>query len=99
MCEFFSQFSNLQCVSKKDEQIVSEIINKLWNYVSSSEDVQIIEPALKALSCFLIGQMSLKQIPNKYKENLKFPPKIDVTSIDVNKIKPEDVLTYIPGTN
>lgn len=98
LCEFFSQFSNLRCISKRDEQIVSEIITKLWNYVSSSKDIQIIEYALKALSYFMIGQMSLKQLPKKYKENLNIPPEIVKTLVDIDKMKAEDVLPYIPGT-
>lgn len=48
-------------------KISEKVLTKLWEYVTKSSDVQIIEAALKALSCFNLEQIS-QHLPEVYKE-------------------------------
>jgi hypothetical protein len=43
-----------------------------------------------------VGKMSLKTLPECYRQKLKVPASYAKTPVDAAR-KPEDVLTYIPG--
>ncbi|GLV43443.1 uncharacterized protein CBL_03985 [Carabus blaptoides fortunei] len=95
-CEFLSEFSNLRSTSIEQQNAITDVINKLWQYITISDSVEIINAALKSMACFNVEQITLKQLPARYRQNLKLPKEYAKTPIDAAR-KPENVLPYIPG--
>lgn len=96
LCEFLSKYSKLRSETIEQDENITNVVEKLWHYVSYSEDAEVVAAALKSLSCFDLDQIKLKSIPDVFRQNLKLPASYVKTPIDAAQ-KPEEVLPYIPG--
>ncbi|XP_021931343.1 focadhesin isoform X2 [Zootermopsis nevadensis] len=96
LCNFFGCVLSMQCSGKEYDTLVSEVVTKLWSYVVTSKDVEVISAALNVLSKTDMEKMSLKTLPACYRQGLKLPTSYAKTPVDAAR-KPEDVLPYIPG--
>ncbi|XP_023716355.1 focadhesin isoform X3 [Cryptotermes secundus] len=96
LCNFFGCVLSMQCSGQEYDKLVSEVVIKLWSYVSANKDVEVLSAALNVLSKADMGKMSLKTLPECYRQKLKLPASYAKTPVDAAR-KPEDVLTYIPG--
>nr|CAD7266882.1 unnamed protein product [Timema shepardi] len=96
LCEFFAAIPSLHTPSIDYEKLVIEASTKLWMYVSTSNQLEVITAALRALSKFNLENLSLKSLPECYRQKLKLPSSYAKTPVDAAR-RPEDVLPYIPG--
>ncbi|XP_012286598.1 focadhesin isoform X2 [Orussus abietinus] len=95
VCEFFGDIPlNPQSIQTY-EKLVTEIVTKLWGYVSSSGDSEIMESALKALSAYQLEHIPLKSLAVEFRENLVMPKEYAKTPMEAAR-NPADVLPYIP---
>ncbi|XP_043255223.1 focadhesin [Colletes gigas] len=98
LCELFgdvTSYPSSQSVKEYDE-LIDDIITNLWKYVTYN-DVRVIKAALNALSSFRIEHIPLKTLPEIFRCHLVLPAAHATTPLDEIK-KPEDVLSYIPGS-
>ncbi|XP_067002022.2 focadhesin [Anabrus simplex] len=95
-CEFLGVVPSIRCPTQEYEKLVVEVIMRLWSYVTNSEDISIVNAALSSLSKFNLDQLSLRTLPECYRQGLKLPSSYAKTPVDAAR-KPEDVLPYIPG--
>ncbi|XP_063226098.1 focadhesin isoform X2 [Bacillus rossius redtenbacheri] len=96
LCKFFGSIPSIRGSGPEFVKLVSEAVAKLWAYVSTSNSLEVIEAALKALSKFTLEDLTLKGLPECYRRDLKLPSAYAKTPVDAAR-KPEDVLPYIPG--
>jgi len=47
LCTFFGCVLSMQCSGQEYEKLVSEVVIKLWSYVSTNKDAEVISAALK----------------------------------------------------
>jgi hypothetical protein len=47
LCTFFGCVLSMQCSGQEYEKLVSEVVIKLWSYVSTHKDAEVISAALK----------------------------------------------------
>jgi len=47
LCTFFGCVLSMQCSGQEYEKLVSEVVTKLWSYVSTNKDAELISAALK----------------------------------------------------
>jgi hypothetical protein len=50
LCNFFGRALSMQCSGQEYDQLVSQVVTKLWTYVSTNTDVEVISAALKYVS-------------------------------------------------
>lgn len=97
LCELFADaafYTPSQGLEEYD-RLINNIVSKLWTYTTSN-DIKVINSALKALASYRLEQLSLKTLPLEFRCNLVLPAAYAKTPIDAVK-KPEDILPYIPG--
>lgn len=78
------------------EELLLDANKKLWHYCVMSDRKEIIGAALNGLKSYKLDEMTLKQIPDIYRENIILPSEYAKTPIDASR-NPIDVLPYIPG--
>jgi len=47
LCTFFGCVLSMKCSGQEYEKLVSEVVIKLWSYVSTNKDVEVVSAALK----------------------------------------------------
>ncbi|KAJ9599853.1 hypothetical protein L9F63_009893, partial [Diploptera punctata] len=95
LCDFFSCVLSMDCSGQEYDKLVAEIVTKLWSYISTSKNTEIITAAFKALSKAELEKLSLKTLPESYRQRLQLPSSYAKTPVDAAR-RPEDVLPYIP---
>lgn len=96
LCKLFSLVPTLRSSGTAYENLVNEVVAKLWSYITTSENLSVVKAAFEALSKFELAQLSLKTLPECYRQNLKLPREYAKTPVDAAR-RPEDVLPYIPS--
>lgn len=78
-------------------------MNRLWNFITGSNDVQIIQTAFRALRNFDFSELTLQHLPIVFYENVKLPREYQL-QIAASHSDPTnapltaaDVVPYIPG--
>lgn len=98
MCKFFGDIpSNPAHPEEEFDKLVSDVLTKLWKYAlyETTREIEVVEAAFQALASYTINKMNLIELPEQFKSNLSVPQKY--AGDKTQEIKPEDVLTYIPG--
>ncbi|KAJ4448220.1 hypothetical protein ANN_10234, partial [Periplaneta americana] len=95
LCDFFGCILNMQCSGQEYDKLVAEVITKLWSYVSMSKEQEVVSAAFRALAKADLEKLSLKTLPECYRQRLQLPAAYAKTPVDAAR-RPEDVLTYIP---
>lgn len=86
----------INCKSTEYIDFIDKTIITLWKYTGDSYKPSINIAAFDALSNYKCEMMTLKQFPDKYKEDVAVPSKLSKIQSD-ESLKPEDVLDYIPS--
>lgn len=47
LCTFFGCVLSMQCSGQEYEKLAAEVVGKLWSYVSTNKDAEVISAALK----------------------------------------------------
>lgn len=103
LCGFFGEVPLLKSPSNDYDLLFQEALNRLWNLVTNSIDVEIIKSALQALRNFDFTELSLQHIPSEFYNSIKLPREyqlqIAASHSDPNNppLTPADVIPYIPG--
>lgn len=103
LCKFFGEVPHLKSSSKEYEQLFNESLQRLWSFVTDSDDKHTIESALTALRNFDFAELTLKHIPLLYYEQIHIPKeyqkKLAAALDDPNSetLTVADVVPYIPG--
>ncbi|XP_055302054.1 focadhesin [Sitodiplosis mosellana] len=103
LCEFFGEVSSLKSASNEYDLLFCEALKRLWNFITNSEDIEIIRAALRALRNFDLTELTLKHIPHILFNNIKLPREYQIqiaaSHNDPNNdpLTISDVLPYIPG--
>lgn len=93
----------LKSSSIEYEQLFREALNRLWNIITDSGNVQIIRAAIRALKNFDFAELNLQYIPSLLFDNIKLPKEyqiqIGASQSDLNAapLTAVDVVPYIPG--
>lgn len=78
-------------------------MNRLWNFITESEDVEIIRAAFWALQNFDFTELTLQHVPNILYNNVKLPKEyqIEIAASHDNPnnvpLTAADIVPYIPG--
>lgn len=78
-------------------------MNRLWNSVTNSEDVEIVRAALRALQNYDFAALTLQHVPHILYDNIKLPREYQIqiaaSHSDSNKapLTAADVVPYVPG--
>lgn len=103
MCEFFGEVPLLKSASNEYDLLFQEALDRLWKFISNSNDIGIVQTALRALRNFDFSELTLKYIPSALYENIKIPKEYQIqiaaSHNDPNNIPltAADVVPYIPG--
>ena len=73
----------------------AEAIEKLWQFTVNSDDAEVIQAALKALGNFDFSEMTLRQIPDVFRQNLVIPSEYRQSEDNADSELP--LLPYVPG--
>uniref|UniRef100_A0A182R082 DUF3730 domain-containing protein n=1 Tax=Anopheles farauti TaxID=69004 RepID=A0A182R082_9DIPT len=71
LCRFFASVPLIKITSIEQERLVNHIIGTLWHYVTDYEDREIIEAALGTLKHFNPELLTLRQIPEVFRQGIE----------------------------
>lgn len=103
LCAFFGEVPLLRSSSNDYELLFREALDRLWNLITNSIDVEIIKCALRALWNFDFTELTLQHIPSAFYDSIKLPREFQIqiaaSHSDPNNppLTPADVVPYIPG--
>ncbi|XP_055685893.1 focadhesin [Lutzomyia longipalpis] len=92
LCKFFGEFPKYTNATPEYNNMAKEIYQRLWTYALTSKFPEVQKEAFEALGMFPLDMITLKEIPEQFRENLKLPKSKLGPDVDVL-----DTLTYIPG--
>lgn len=78
-------------------------MNRLWSFVTNSENVEIVRVALRALKNYDFSELSLQHVPHILFDNIKLPREYQIqiaaSHSDPNNapLTAADVVPYVPG--
>lgn len=93
----------LKSSSNDYELLFREALDRLWNLVTNSIDVEIIKCALRALRNFDFTELTLQHIPSAFYDTIKLPREYQIqiaaSHNDPNNppLTAADVVPHIPG--
>uniref|UniRef100_A0A1B0GJP2 DUF3730 domain-containing protein n=2 Tax=Lutzomyia longipalpis TaxID=7200 RepID=A0A1B0GJP2_LUTLO len=93
LCKFLGEFPKYANASSEYNNMTQEIYQILWTYALTSKFPEVQKEAFAALEMFPLHKVTLKEIPEQLRENLKLA-KLAKLEHDVD---PMETLTYIPG--
>uniref|UniRef100_A0A4Y0BK19 DUF3730 domain-containing protein n=1 Tax=Anopheles funestus TaxID=62324 RepID=A0A4Y0BK19_ANOFN len=102
LCQFFANVPLIKITTPEQERLVNHIIATLWHYVTDYEDREIIEAALGTLKHFHPDTLTLRQIPEVFRQGIVLPePSEDCISIadSAGSILPECWIQLLQYTN
>uniref|UniRef100_A0A182LU14 DUF3730 domain-containing protein n=1 Tax=Anopheles culicifacies TaxID=139723 RepID=A0A182LU14_9DIPT len=102
LCQFFANVPLIKVTTPEQERLVNHIIGTLWHYVTDYEDHEIIEAALNTLKHFHPDTLTLRQIPEVFRQGMELPePNEDCVSIadSPGSIPPECWIQVLQYTN
>ncbi|KRT86489.1 hypothetical protein AMK59_769, partial [Oryctes borbonicus] len=67
-CNLLSEVPNLYTDAAKYDEMISDIVNKLWNYTMNYTNIEIVKAAYETLSCFSHEQVS-RYFPEIYRDD------------------------------
>ncbi|XP_053674559.1 focadhesin [Anopheles nili] len=73
LCRFFESVPLIKVTSSEQEQLVNHIVGTLWHYVTDYEDREVIEAALGTLQHFMPDSLTLRQIPELFRQGIDIP--------------------------
>ncbi|XP_050072773.1 focadhesin [Anopheles maculipalpis] len=73
LCRFFANVPLIKVTSPEQEVLVNHIISTLWHYVTDYKEREIIEAALGTLKHFLPDTLTLRQIPELFRQGIELP--------------------------
>lgn len=95
LCKLLAEVPALKCETPEYDKFITNAVEKLWGYVVDSVYPEVRLAALEALSYFNVEDMTLRMIPEIFRQGIKLPDSYCKTPIDAAR-KPEDVLEYVP---
>lgn len=96
ICELLGTTPLINCKSVEYLDFIDKTIVTLWKYTHGSYSPTVNIAAFGALSNYKCEMMTLKQFPEKYREDVVVPSKLNKIQPEEN-LKPEDVLDYVPS--
>ncbi|XP_035786008.1 focadhesin-like [Anopheles albimanus] len=73
LCRFFANVPLIKVTSQEQERLVNHIIGTLWHYVTDYDDGEIIGAALATLKHFNPNSLTLRQIPELFRQGIDLP--------------------------
>ncbi|XP_035919196.1 focadhesin-like [Anopheles stephensi] len=73
LCRFFANVPLIKVTSPEQERLVNHIIGTLWQYVTDYEEREIIEAALGTLKHFQPDTLTLRQLPELFRQGIELP--------------------------
>lgn len=73
LCRFFGSVPLIKVTTPEQESLVNHIIGTLWHYVTDYEDRGVLEAALGTLKHFHPDTLTLRQIPEVYRQGIDLP--------------------------
>uniref|UniRef100_A0A182U189 DUF3730 domain-containing protein n=1 Tax=Anopheles melas TaxID=34690 RepID=A0A182U189_9DIPT len=73
LCRFFGSVPLIKVTTLEQESLVNHIIGTLWHYVTDYEDRGVLEAALGTLKYFNPDTLTLRQIPEVYRQGIDLP--------------------------
>ncbi|ETN64263.1 hypothetical protein AND_004001 [Anopheles darlingi] len=103
LCRFFANVPLIKVTSQEQERLVNHIIATLWHYVTDYDDGEIIGAALATLKHFNPNSLTLRQIPELFRQGIALPePNADDGSSSADSpgsVPPECWIQLVQYTN
>lgn len=103
LCAFFGEVPLLKSSTSEYDQLFREAITQLWRHATTSNDVEVIKSALKALRNFNFTELSLEHMPAVLYENIRLPKEYQIqiaashSDPDSAPLTAANVVPYVPG--